>query len=125
MIVFVALTIYGAALGLSTRPWMRAVVIASVSVGAVQYSAIRLSGFVIDRSDMADLASTVQGYVGSGARDLLPTVLAAGFAAGFAAFVRSMFRPGEPRRRPKFSAVVEDRAIHTAAADRINRLMDH
>jgi hypothetical protein len=124
MIVFVAVTIYGAALGLSTRPWLRAVVIASASVAAVQYSAIRLSGFVIDRADMADLASAVQGYVGSGARDLLPTVLAAGFAAGFAAFARSRIRPGEPRRRRKFAAVVEDRAIHTTAADRIHRLMD-
>ena len=40
MVVIVAVALYGAALGLSMRPAMRAVLLAALSVGVCQYVAI-------------------------------------------------------------------------------------
>ena len=108
MIVIVAVAIYGAALGLSTRPAMRAVILAALSVGVVQYLAIWLSGYLLHRQGMEGFAWTLQTYAGAEARDVVPTVSAAAFASAFTAVVAAVAQSGEQRRRNKRLAAIED-----------------
>lgn len=65
MIVIVAVALYGAALGLSLRPAIRAIVLAGLSVGVVQYFAIWLSGYLLHRPGMEGFAWVLQAYAGA------------------------------------------------------------
>jgi len=108
MIVIAAVALYGAALGLSMRPVMRAVILAAVSVGGAQYVAIWLSEYLLHRPGMEGFAWTLQAYAGAGVRDVVPTVSAAAFAAAFTAVIAAIAQSGEQRRRNKRLAAIED-----------------
>ncbi len=108
MIVIVAVALYGAALGLSMRPAMRAVILAALSVGVVQYIAIWLSHYVLHRPGMEGFAWTLQAYAGAEARDVVPTTSVAAFAAAIAAVIAAITQSGEQRRRNKRLAAIED-----------------
>jgi hypothetical protein len=107
MIVIVTVAIYGAVLGLTTRPAVRAVVFAAISVAAAQYSAIYL-GHSMHGPSLNDLASAIQSYAGDQARDVAPNASAAAFAAALAAIISAMNRSGEARRRGRRVAAIKD-----------------
>jgi hypothetical protein len=108
MIVITTVTIYGAVLGLTTRPAIRAVVFAALSVASMQYSAIFLSYYVLDGAGLGGLAVSIRSLVGGQARDVVPTALAAAFAAMLASFAAALNRTGEQRRRGRRVAAIED-----------------
>jgi hypothetical protein len=97
MVVIVAVAIYGAALGLSMRPGMRAVIVAAASVGAAQYAAIWLSQAFMHSPGGEAVAMVVAAYAGSQPRDLAPTA----FAAALAAVIGGISQSGERRRRAR------------------------
>ena len=99
MIVIAAVALYGAALGLSVRPAIRAVLWAALSIGAAQYGAIWLSTQLLRQPGLEGAAGTLQAYAGSGARDLVPTVSTAVFAAMIAALASSITRSSARRHR--------------------------
>ena len=108
MFTIVATALYGALLGLSIRPAMRAVALAAASVAALQYTVIWLAQLVLHRSGMEGLAWTLQNYAGVDARDLVPTVSAATFAAALTALIAAVTQSNEQRRRVKRVAAIED-----------------
>ena len=108
MVVIVAVALYGAALGLSMRPAMRAVLLAALSVGVCQYVAIWLSHYVLHRPGMEGFAWTLQAYAGAEARDVVPTASVAAFAAAIATVIAAVTQSGEQRRRNKRLASIED-----------------
>ena len=108
MIMIVAVALYGAALGLSMRPAMRAVWIAALSVGVFQYIAIWLSQYLLHRPGMEGFAWMLQAYAGAEARDVVPTASAAAFAAALTAILAAITQSGERRRRNKRLAAIED-----------------
>ena len=108
MILIVSIVVYGAALGLLTRPAVRAVVVAVLSVGAAQYGAICLSRYLLRQPDTEAVAWVLRNYAGAEARDMIPTVLTAAFAATVAAFIAAMTQSSEQRRRVKRIAAIED-----------------
>jgi hypothetical protein len=108
MIVIAAVALYGAALGLSMRPALRAVVLAAASVAVAQYAAIWLSGYALHRPDMDSFGVLLQAYAGSDAKDLIPTVSSAAFAATLTATISAIFQSGERRRRVRRVSVLDD-----------------
>ncbi len=108
MIVIVAVALYGAALGLSMRSAMRAVVLAGLSVGVAQFAAIWLSRYLLHRPGMEGLAWVLQAYAGAEARDVVPTASAAAFASAITAVIAAITQSGERRRRSKRLAAIED-----------------
>jgi hypothetical protein len=108
MFVIITVAIYGAILGMTTRPAARAVVFAAISVAAIQYSAIYLSHTVLRGPGVSGLAASIQFYAGDQARDVVPTASAAAFAAMIAAAISAMSRSGEARRRGRRVAAIED-----------------
>jgi hypothetical protein len=108
MFVIVAVAVYGALLGLSTRPAVRAVLVASLSVAAFQCVFIWVSHLLLHRSAMEDLALAIQAYAGSDAKDLIPTVSASAFAAALASALESMTQSSERRRRLRRVPAIED-----------------
>jgi len=101
MVVIVAVAIYGAALGLSMRPGLRAVIVAAASVGAAQYGAIWLSRIFMHNPGVESIASTIAAYAGSEPRDLVPTAAVAAFAATLTAVIGGIAQSGEQRRRTR------------------------
>jgi len=87
---------------------MRAVVLAALSVGVAQALAIWLSRYLLHRQGMEGLAWALQAYAGAEARDVVPTVAAATFAAAFTAVIAAVTQSGERRRRNKRLAAIED-----------------
>ena len=108
MIAIAAVALYGAALGLSMRPALRAVVLAAASVAAAQYAAIWLSNYSLHRPGMDSLGLLLQTYAGSDPKDLVPTVSTAAFAATLTATISAVFQSGERRRRVRRVSVLED-----------------
>jgi len=108
MIVIVAVAIYGAVLGLSLRPAMRAVVISAASVAALQLGSIWLSVEISHRPGMAGVALAIQSVAGADAKDLVPTLSAAAFAAAFTAFISALTQSGEQRRRVRRVSAIDD-----------------
>ncbi len=108
MFTIVATALYGALLGLSIRPAMRAVALAVASVAVVQYAVIWLAQLILHRSGMEGVAWTLQNYAGVDARDLVPTVSVAAFAAALAALITAVTQSSEQRRRGKRVAAIED-----------------
>ena len=108
MYVIVAVAIFGALLGLSTRPAIRAVLVGAASVAAFQSVAIWASRLMLRKSGMEDLALSIQGYAGSDARDLIPTVSAVVFAAALVSFMRAAPQSAGRSRRARRVALFED-----------------
>jgi hypothetical protein len=107
MVVIVAVAIYGAALGLSMRPGLRAVIVAAASVGAAQYGAIWFSQAFMRSPGVDSVAVIVASYAGS-YRDLAPDISVTSLAAAVASVVGGISQSGEQRRRTRRIGVMED-----------------
>jgi energy-converting hydrogenase Eha subunit B len=108
MIVLVGVAIYGAVLGLSIRPALRAILVAVVSVGAVQYSAIWLSHLLQASPGLAGVVATLQTYAGVDARNLAPLTLATALASAVSALFAAITQSSERRRRVRRLAAIEE-----------------
>jgi hypothetical protein len=106
--MIVAVAVYGAALGFLSGPSLRTIIIAAGSVGAAQCAAIGFCRAFERQPGLEALAWTVQAYVGSQARDLVPTMTTGAFAAGVAAILAELARAGERRRRVRRVTVMDD-----------------
>lgn len=108
MIVIAAVAIYGAAAGLWMRPPLRAVVFAAISVAGVQYAAIWLAHFALQRPGLSGVALAVQTYAGADIKGLVPTASTAAFAAALTAFIAALTQSSERRRRVRRVAAIEE-----------------
>ena len=108
MIVLVGVAIYGAVLGLSIRPAVRAILVAVISVGAVQYGAIWLSHLFQTSPGMAGVVATLRTYAGVDARNLAPLTLATALSSAVAALFAAITQSSERRRRVRRLAAIKD-----------------
>jgi hypothetical protein len=108
MIVLVGVAIYGAVLGLSIRPAVRAILVAVISVGAVQYGAIWLSHLLQTSPGLAGVAATLQAFAGVDARNLAPLTLATALSSAVSALFSAISQSSERRRRVRRLAAIED-----------------
>jgi len=109
MDVIVAVALYGAAFGLLMRPASRAVLLAALSVGVVQFLAIWLSHYLLHRPGMEGFAWALQAFAGADVKDVVPTASAAAFAAILGAAVLAVItQSGERRRRNKRLSGTQD-----------------
>jgi hypothetical protein len=107
MIVIVAVAVYGAWLGFSMRPGLRAVAYAAVTVAAAQYVALAFSPILARQPGLEAIAIGVQAYAGSRLVDLAPTVSAAAVAATLGAILAAVTRSDEKRRRTRRIAAID------------------
>ena len=143
MVLLALSAMVGALLGLFVRRWLLALVLALAAVGSAQLAAIWLAQGLAGRADTVALAQSIAAVAGVHFTALIPTLAAIGCGAAIAgllmAWVNGRRRPvalvpGEAaleaplaarkRRRGVFGATVEDRPVHAAAHNRLQRILD-
>jgi hypothetical protein len=108
MVVIAAAAAFGAALGLFVRPGLKAVVLAALWVGAVQYGAPRVAEFLESNAGLSALAGLARAIVVVPRSVWTSPLAAAVFAACATALWSALNRTGEARRRRRRLSAATD-----------------
>ena len=138
MIVIVVAALLGTALGVLVRNGLIAIALALVLAGGVQYGLILLAHELASHIDQAALAEALSAQVGADAMAVLPGLAASGASAVLVVVLlrmsrrepsNSFWQPGErtggagQHRGLRAKTAVEQRAIHGAAASRLDKIL--